>query len=162
MIYFRVDSKDRWYDGMKWRRGVRHGLWGAEGTTASMTFCDWQQMAPAWRASARGPRRLLLTMVLRELFALGTCERTVSELIRPHPCSHGLLHCDCHSPSVIWHSSSCQFSLPTLLENYFLPLNLSFYLKRKDSQKDSLYLCLFWFPFLFENFTCIICWQEKW
>lgn len=157
-MYFRVDSKDKWYDGMKWRCGVRHGLWGAEGTTSSMMFCVWQQMAPrtcspAWRASAWGPRRLLFTMVLRQLFESGVCERPASELICPHPCSHGLLHCDCPSPSVIWHSSSCQFSLPVLLENYFLPLNLSFYLKRKDSQKDTLYLYLFWFPFLFEKIS---------
>lgn len=155
------------WNEMKWRCGGRCGLWGAEGTTCSRAFSVWQQMAPracspAWQASAWGPRRLLLTLVLQELLASGACERPASELIRPHPSSHGLLLCDCRSPHVIWHSSSCQFSLPIFLENYFLPLNLSFYLKRKDSQKDSLYLYLFWFPLLFENFTCIIYWQEKW
>lgn len=127
---------------MKWWSEVRHGLRGAEGTSYSMTFCVWQQMASRtcsleWQASAQGPQRLLLTLVTQELFLSGACERSASDLIHPHSCSHGLLHGDCHSSDVIWHSISCQFSLQILLENYFFIPEFVILLKKKRLTKGS-------------------------
>jgi hypothetical protein len=75
-----------------WRYHLQHGA-------PCLVADGLKSMFSEWQASAQGPPRLLLTVVIQEL--LGVCERPVSDLTHPHSCSYGICHCGCHSFRVI-------------------------------------------------------------